>query len=985
MLVTLGGIPDCFVDLITPKSSKFQLYFYQRLFLRVIFRYKYVYGVLNRGASKCVAEDTIIITEDGMKEIGSLCGYDKDEKEFLFNTKVANGLNGISETHTLFINGKKETKKIKTSSGYELEGTLNHPVMIMNKDGDFEWKELSEVKNGDFIALSRGQFLFGKNTELKFNMETWYNNLHKNTNNLVIPKTPNQLNKDIARYFGYLIGDGCLTRDNVVLFTNEDKDLLDDFINITNNYFDMEVKVRNRKNNTLDLVIHGKAFREYLNQLGLKQVDAFSKEIPQCIMDAPKEMVSEFLKGLFDTDGTISKHRVSFCTASEKMSKQIQTILLNYNIISIRNKKYNKRFNTYSYIIDIYGENIDRFYKEIGFGCKRKQDKLIEFLNVVQNTLRNPNKDIIPHQRKRITRLTDKNKYKYDYKFKHSVQHVRQGNNELTYKRLNNFLKYDMDIDEDLIYLNGLNDLNYYWDSIKDIQNSENYVYDIFVPDNSTFIGNGFVNHNSFISILGLILKCIMYPNSKLFLASGGKEQSANIAREKIEEVFTLLPLLAREVKEFTSQKDYVRLVFHNGSKFDIVAVQNSTRGGRRTGGLIEEAILVDGDLLNSVIIPLMAVDRMSANGKIDHNEIHKSQIYITSAGDKSIFAYHKLRELVKRQVLKGDAFVFGADYRLPVLYGLLDPNFVNDMREDGTYNPYDFLREWGSIWTGAGKDAFFDLTSIERNRILQKVEHLRPKKGSNDIYIISCDTSRCEGKQNADTGIVVIKLKLNENGTYTKHIVNVITIPSEHFEEQAIYLKKLVFKYNASMLIVDANGLGVGLVDFCIKSNFDPETNEILPPFAVVNDERYDKYRTDDALPLLYNIKSGGGQGELSSAIHVNCLSQISSGKVKFLVDEITGKTIIKGEKKQMDANEEVDNLLPYIRTSLMQDQMMNLRSTQQGKNVTLKPVSRSINKDLFSALEYGLHYIVSVMEEENRQNMDGNNFDASQYCLVN
>ena len=50
--------------------------------------------------------------------------------------------------------------------------------------------------------------------------------------------------------------------------------------------------------------------------------------------------------------------------------------------------------------------------------------------------------------------------------------------------------------------------------------------------------------------------------------------------------------------------KDYVRLEFKNGSKLDIVAARQSTRGGRRHGGLMEEVILIDGTALNEVILP---------------------------------------------------------------------------------------------------------------------------------------------------------------------------------------------------------------------------------------------------------------------------------------------------------------------------------------------------------------------------------------------
>ena len=133
----------------------------------------------------------------------------------------------------------------------------------------------------------------------------------------------------------------------------------------------------------------------------------------------------------------------------------------------------------------------------------------------------------------------------------------------------------------------------------------------------------------SFLSVLTLYLKCIFFPGIKLFVCSGTKEQASNIAREKIEELWELFPILEKEVKHRLFGKDYIKLEFQNGSKLDIVGVQNSTRGGRRHAGLIEEAILVDGQKLNEIIIPLMNVNRRAKNGLVDKNEQHKQQLFV--------------------------------------------------------------------------------------------------------------------------------------------------------------------------------------------------------------------------------------------------------------------------------------------------------------------------------------------------------------------
>lgn len=194
----------------------------------------------------------------------------------------------------------------------------------------------------------------------------------------------------------------------------------------------------------------------------------------------------------------------------------------------------------------------------------------------------------------------------------------------------------------------------------------------------------------SFLAVMVLIIRCILHPGAKLFITSGGKEQAASIAKEKIAEICELIPAIGREIDNRPGKslygKDYVRIMFKNGSILDIVAARNSTRGGRRHGGLVEEVILVDGTALNEVIIPLMNVSRRCSNGEVDDNEVlNKSQIYITTAGWKNTFPYDKLIQLLIWQIVKPEhSIVMGGSWRIPVLMKLLDRNFIKDLKMDG-------------------------------------------------------------------------------------------------------------------------------------------------------------------------------------------------------------------------------------------------------------------------------------------------------------
>lgn len=99
----------------------------------------------------------------------------------------------------------------------------------------------------------------------------------------------------------------------------------------------------------------------------------------------------------------------------------------------------------------------------------------------------------------------------------------------------------------------------------------------------------------SFITILGLILQCIFIPGTKRFICAPNKNQSAQIAKEKIVEIYDRWPLIRKEVlggdisdTPGNFGKDYVTLKFRNGSQFDVVGALDSQRGGRRHGQILK-------------------------------------------------------------------------------------------------------------------------------------------------------------------------------------------------------------------------------------------------------------------------------------------------------------------------------------------------------------------------------------------------------------
>lgn len=472
----------------------------------------------------------------------------------------------------------------------------------------------------------------------------------------------------------------------------------------------------------------------------------------------------------------------------------------------------------------------------------------------------------------------------------------------------------------------------------------------------------------SFLSILVLMLRCILYPGSKLFITTGGKEQAAGIAREKVEELCKLIPGLKNEIDwrpgKTIASKDMVSYRFKDDSNLDIIAARQSSRGKRKHGGLIEECILVDGTLLNEVIIPTMNVSRRLPDGSYDDREVlNKSQIYVTTAGWKNSFAYEKLITLLIQQIIEPEeAIVLGGSWRIPVMEGLLSKTFIKDLKMDGTYNDASFAREYESEWSGDAENAFFSAEKFDKYRVLLQPEYeYSARNNKNGYYIIGVDV----GRYKCTTEATIIKVNPQLQGAGLKSLVNIYTYDAEDFEEQAINLKKLYYKYKARQLVIDANGLGAGLIDFMTKTQVDPDTGEDLIPFGVSGGT------TQDAIEPYKKIRGTGveenamflmrANANINTEAHTYVQTQMYSGKIRFLVDENQAKVKLMSLKRgqQMNADERADYLRPFVATTILREQTLNLIQDNEGINIILKQSSRSIKKDKFSAFEYALYYI--------------------------
>jgi len=489
----------------------------------------------------------------------------------------------------------------------------------------------------------------------------------------------------------------------------------------------------------------------------------------------------------------------------------------------------------------------------------------------------------------------------------------------------------------------------------------------------------------SFLVVMICMIRCVLYAGLKVFTTSPGKAQASAIIKEKVDEICTMIPAFAREIDRGKGKtietKDYCQYIFKNGSYFDNIAAVEKSRGKRRHAMVGEECAGIDGKILSEVLMPILNIARNLPNGEhYDEEVTNKSQIMITTAGYRNTFAYDKLIQTLVWTIVKpNEALVMGGTWRIPVLMGLHSKSFIEDLKSDGTYNEASFNREYESYWTGTAEDSFFNYELFEKHRSLAIAEYealSTPSK--NSYYIISVDV----GRKGCESVACVFRVSPSPKGAALKSLVNIFTYQDEHFETQAINLKRIFIKFKARRIIIDGNGLGAGLIDYMVQSQIDPDTEELLPPFGIDNDTEgfYNKFKTPDCIKdAIYIIKANS---TINTEAHSNAQTQISSGKVKFLKDDREAKLRLLSTKKgeKMTPEERERYLIPYVNTSILRDEMMNLKQENEGINIILKQINKSIPKDKFSSFEYGLYYI-RITEDIKKKKT----FNAKDFLLMN
>ena len=495
---------------------------------------------------RCVVGDTVIQTEDGFTRIQS---YNKNNKIGFSNIKL-NIFDGNEEVkaNKFFKSKKSIVKNIDTEYGFELGGTKEHPIQVFDFN-QIIFKKLKNIKkyevalikyNNNYWPKKLASIIRDYNSVLEYEIANRISDERKER--ILNTSIPKKVTIELAKWLGLLVSEGHIY-DGSAVFTNSDKNLLDEFEFLSYKLFKNFDIIHKHKNSVR--IGSGKVVL-FLKLLGLEGKSK-DKLIPRCILESPKYIMSAFLSRYFEGDGGMEGRDLTCCSLSKKLIREIQYVLMNYGILpfysegnvwatngtenQVSKKGYFLKFNSPGFL--------KLFRNEIGFVSYRKKKRLDNAIYFYDNKRVNkcpficetlePLSDLFSETIDLIKRTFEKanlrqNKHKNiakDHvgfstlfggarsweadKYMRIPEDVALNRSILkqffdvinTSKHYKKIIGINKTLDSNMEFFNWVNNNDIFFDYITKIGTTKETTYDFHIPKTHKFWSNGFISHNS--------------------------------------------------------------------------------------------------------------------------------------------------------------------------------------------------------------------------------------------------------------------------------------------------------------------------------------------------------------------------------------------------------------------------------------------------------------------------------------------------------
>lgn len=503
------------------------------------------------GQGKCISGETLILTEKGLLPINyfsEFYGYTPLELQ-IFSKE------GIDKTSFFYKEEVNNTIKIKDSLGYELEGTPEHPILILDENYNLIFRKLKDLKITDKNIIFVGSNYFSKNNkELNFEQIKKI----KDTNSILITNLPKFFNEKLATLLGYVIANGCkasLTSPKIIFCSNNEI-INNDIKGIIRELgYTGELNSYQKENKTISYSLGGEWYGKFITYLlGKPLQTARFKEVPLIVLQSTKECQSAFLRALFDCDSAYYSGNIEYLSASKILVDQVQAMLLNFGIVCNRHIKRVKNYDHDYHILTISSFYVDVYFTEIG-SLKYTKENCIRNTNIHGIACFDYVGKILENL-KNTLKVNKAGQFLFEDKYERFPRIFGRARNLFINKQFTKILtktyaldiliayeefivKYNLQPDNEFIYKlkHIFSNSNFTINSITKIEylthEKGKNVYDFTIPKSHCFISNGFISHNT--SLARLIAKGLGVTASNLIEYDGATHSGVDNVRALIE------------------------------------------------------------------------------------------------------------------------------------------------------------------------------------------------------------------------------------------------------------------------------------------------------------------------------------------------------------------------------------------------------------------------------------------------------------------
>lgn len=499
----------------------------------------------------------------------------------------------------------------------------------------------------------------------------------------------------------------------------------------------------------------------------------------------------------------------------------------------------------------------------------------------------------------------------------------------------------------------------------------------------------------SFLTAVYCCCRCILYPGTKINISSKVKSQSNSIISEKIKgELMPRSVALRKEIKEIKDSSNECWVEFWNGSTIKVLVSNDNARSKRSNLLIVDEYRMVDEDIVNGVLIPTLTAPRQPGYLKKDeykHLQEENKKIFLSSAWYTHHWSYKKFKEITKHMLTGKRSFACSIPFTCSLDHGLITKTMIRDEMEKETMTHASFLMEYCGIFFGESDSAFFKSNDIVPCRTLRQpfypptdIEYANNKdkrkksilpKQPGEIRIIGADIAISAGKQN-DNSVFTLMRVLPNGGKFERQVCHIESHNGMKPEEQSLRIKRLFEDFETDFIALDRSGVGASVWSELQKVQADIVRGKEYPAYTSMNDDNtVDKISARGSLPVVYTIANP--TAVFNNDVAMGLLSAFQKkNKLKLLIDHLDARTEMisnNGNFLKESPLEQSRLLLPYVQTTALMNELINLEYSLLGQNIRINEKG-SARKDRYSSLGY-CNYLANLLEEEeNKKRKRGN-----------